>query len=109
MSEPLSDNEKAATFIRWNKQLVRVGTAHQGWSVAPDMSKAENYIKALESLAETHLWEFCVDTSIESQGSFEVRIGRVGPDGFKVESDGESVSQAVTRALAALYDAEHPK
>lgn len=110
-SGALSDNEKAATFIGWNPdrcELTQMLPHHpKDWcpshkryeTVAPDMSKPENYMRALGSL----------ENLSPSVGYRNVNNG----SGWYCEIDGSddccfysSAGDAVVKALAALYDAQ---
>lgn len=101
MSDQMTDNEKAATFIGW------VGACDEHpWSgdvrcsKAPDMSKPENYMRALDRLHQRGAgfvqWgNGCFATFNDEDGT-----DHTGP--IK-----ETIAEAVVAFLVALYDAEH--
>lgn len=99
----LSDNEKAATFIGWYAGLP-----------IPDMSKPENYMRALEAVANGFS-SYTIDVAFGccAEGWF-VALGDDygnGPwiDGAKrnIEREAPTIGEATVLALVALYDAEH--
>jgi len=109
----MTDNEKAATFVGWrpnapctdHPSITRVvATEHCTLSammvhdvLAPDMSKPENYMRALESLNNYEM-------SRDERLGCAVAI----PDfGHAEGRTFTTMAEAAVAALAALYAAEH--
>jgi hypothetical protein len=120
----MTDNEKAATFIGWKRLqhcedttwtledeggrcdecgYLVVGPIGAGNRfhdrIAPNMSKPENYMKALEGLRYPQ--SFDLFSLVNNR--FRCALNRA------VIGDGDTVGLAVTEALARRFDAEHPK
>ena len=77
---------------------------------APDMSDPRNYMRALESIVEANkFWGVNLDISTPPECRFEycaMPIKKWQRD-RSIYRDGATVAEAVVKALAALYDAEH--
>ena len=114
----MTDNEKAATFIGWsptptNRGYCLAATVRSQSSCfiaeAPDMSKPQNYMRALEALPDNRWPDMCLHEnrhwrcSIWSQWNNDI-----GSHAIYWGGDGETCGEAVVKALVALYDAEHP-
>jgi hypothetical protein len=123
----VTPNEKAATFVGWepNKQCnrqrfridysgaecwdcgKRVGTSEIRPHIAemPDMSKPENYMRALEGLVERRWLWFIAN---HADGSIQVKIWRADVSMFAREpARRQAIGTLAIQALATLYDAEH--
>jgi hypothetical protein len=113
----MTDDEKAATFIGWDLNQLCVapmkpidgcadwwcavcnyagGSRHD--TKCPDMSKPENYMRALEARD----WY-----SLDKGDNFRCAVAS-GDDLISRYSK-NSMAAAIVEALAALYDAEHPE
>lgn len=119
----MTDNEKASTFIGWSLDMkcaadCRLGSHLYGYESihdgdhlppnlipAPDMSRPENYMRALDNLtADGWLWY------ISNHADKSVQTGIWRPDQHAVKlSPRTDVWRSVVGTLAALYDAEHSK
>jgi hypothetical protein len=105
----LTDNQKSATFIGW------VPGVHG--TLSPDMADPRNYMKALEAL-ETRGYDYQINFHRPSEHldvaiSHYIQIGHGywhdgGIKDILGDGDGATLAAAVVKALAALYDAEHP-
>lgn len=111
---PLNENEKAATYIGWkpgqpsdcrfddSDRYCRNGTEHCyidhaiATKAAPDMSRPDNYMRALDR-------EMC-ELSRDYDG-WQLDLARLKAPAIWYSTAGE----AIIKALAALYDAEHPQ
>jgi len=121
----VTDNEKAATFIGWkfcdgkpiwqNNPTLRFKCskcertepdAIDLHRPAPNMSKPENYMRALQAVFEAG-WCPCIEGDHHHGGStWKVFFGHALRDATESVLD-LNISEGVRRALAALYDAEH--
>lgn len=108
----VTDNEKAATFIGWNHErceLRRILEHHpKDWCdrhkryepECPDMTQPQNWARALVALMhDGHWWEL----HGSSDGIASLRIDPDGDDSELAFHDGDSISAAIIRTLAALY------
>lgn len=136
----MTDNEKAATFIGWKPDCRGCEKSWEHLDYfngrksneirhhdAPDMSRPDNYMKALEAVRDKgYVWalggqpEWLVQASRDRHpdGRGDERIHTVAFWGYRHEnlakeaygnSDDGNAAKAIGKALAALYDAEHPK
>jgi threonine synthase len=107
---PMTDNEKAATFIGWEGLRTKI-------LPAPDMANPSNYMKALEAVRRRgYTWEFGGEAEhlIRTSDSriYTTAIWGMGRPDLVKEVYGDSringdAASAVVAALAALYDAEN--
>ena len=121
----LTNNEKAATFIGWKSPRLCRGTkrdricgTHQrgdehhiaGTNLfAPDMRKPGNYMRALEALPDNRWPDMCLHENRHWRCSIWNQWNNdIGSHAIYWGGDGETCGEAVVKALAALYDAEHP-
>lgn len=114
----MTDNEKAATFIPWQRCTCsgppfgalpsigihglagQCGTCY-GFFGAPDMTKPENYMQALETLPRKY--------NIDIEDRWQVTIqDPERPEQWTFFSVDTNCGVAVLKTLALLYDAEHP-
>jgi hypothetical protein len=125
----MTDNEKAATFIGWQvRDHKYVGSEGGGGTLfrvptcdacgeyrtyhdkAPDMTDPRNYMKALATAASDvpFVW-ICVDPNGGGSCHIEAMAQDIkflkAPD---IMAEGDNLGEQVVKALAALYDAEHP-
>jgi hypothetical protein len=125
----MTDHEKAATFIGWVQEQTygALGFKYAKWCTlpAPDMSKPENYMWALETLRQRGFTYSLGGDSVAlmklraERGSKDVRVYTValwpsidGSMDLNSEVHGDSsnsIAEAVIKALAALYNTEHPE
>ena len=100
----MTDNEKAATFIGWTDGEFTC-IYHEPCPSdcrerkrkplgAPDMSKPENYMRALNALPVELTWMIYRD----AEGDHETRIDRFKPTVI--------IGRTPLEALAALYDTQ---
>jgi hypothetical protein len=108
----MTANQKAATFIGWKpdmtcKEALDFSNSKRGmhWHEAPDMSRPENYIKALDSIPREYdvviedRWQVTIQRDTDTHGGTNFIT-------FHVDTD---CGVAVVDALADLYDATHPE
>ena len=126
----MTPNEKAATFIGWDptwrippeghRLYGRSGEPMQRRDPEPDMSKPENYMRALEALSEVELskdddetFPLCFSMEHDSHycATFSIRLwntgGGINERPINVWGHGPTCGRAAVKVLAALYDAEH--
>jgi len=118
----MTENEKAATFIGWKPDdchcALKPG-AHGHF--CPDMSRPENYMRALETDAIRNRGDWRIQyltARAELPAHFSCYINyqtRYSRQRYKsnhyvcdAQGRGATVGQAIIAALAALYDQEHP-
>ena len=93
----MTNNEKAATYIGWREWCSNFDC----WirHPAPDMTRPENYMRALEMLPASLTWTMGRDP----RGGYYCRI--MGSMYGVQDTKGEGINPV--EALAALYDKEH--
>ncbi len=109
-NQKLTDNEKCATFIGWkrgdgNGHRVGVYWCHTcnrytpdtiaHLNAAPDMSKPENYMRAIAAL-------------VAKYGAIQLTLVKNGVSLSTPGREHEVMCDTWTETLAALYQAEHP-
>ena len=121
----LTDNEKAATFIGWkpDKRCGRAiwlllegcpdcdywGDLGEHDVPCPLMSLPKNYMRALETLPDNRWPDMCLHENRHWHCSIWNQWDNdIGSHAIYWGGDGETCGEAVVKALAALYDAEHP-
>lgn len=112
----MTDNEKAATFIGWSPYTCDDGHCDFCGSrafphhpaQAPDMSDPRNYMKALENLGRDLSIAYRHESGIVQLTSWFCDIAYQSSAFNEINAIGKSPSEAVTKALAALYDTESP-
>jgi len=105
----MTNNEKAATFIgwrhkecsicetAWSPETVQISVHMPMCSVrAPDMSKPENYMRALQALPADLMWNLGIDPYGYPYCNIMSRMYGV--------QDTRGRGHSVMDALAALYD-----
>lgn len=127
MSEPLSPNEKAATFIDWTPRFCEGYRIEliDGWLCdlcetrfaqkpqhrhqcgdCPDMTKPENYMRALEACGYRFSIARDYPALVENGLAYVCNIESTT---YIAEGWYQTAGEAVIAAFAALYDTEHPK
>lgn len=119
----MTENQKAATFIGWG----HCAAGSWDWDKArltftcllcgrvdpdgkhapePDMSKPENYMRAVESVVQANrFWSVILDVSTH-ECIFEEDAMPIKRPVKDIRCEGHDMGDAVVKALAALYDAE---
>jgi hypothetical protein len=132
----MTDNEKAATYLDWKPETKCTAPCkpvddHEFGDVwcpvckevfgcgnhdvkCPDMSKPENYMRALEvllSVPHPMSWPTYVDFPCPARdnGKYIAPWGCTIRHRYHVRGFGTILGEAAINALAALYDAEHPQ
>ena len=122
----MNDNEKAASFIGWREcpnpehnwiyscdsHLFHCYGCGREDSIfarihlpAPDMNKPENYMRALEASGRQFAVERKYPATRDKGLAYACEITTNGHDAFACWY--QTAAQAVVKALASLYDAEH--
>lgn len=116
----MTENEKAATFLGWkagsicsgHRAFCTCGFGHNQPLLirSPDMTDPRNYMKALQAAAGRipFVW-ICID----GNGAGSCHIEACAPEivhqsAPTIMCEGDDLALEVIKALAALYDAEHP-
>ena len=76
---------------------------------APDMTQPENYMRALEALPDNRWPDMCLHENRHWRCSIWNQWNNdIGSHAIYWGGHGKTCGEAVVKALAALYDAEHP-